>query len=323
MIRSPYAALGRLIAACSVVATFSLPAFANDKIRVGESSSVCFCFLPVVVADKAGIWAKHQLDVELFALSGDAQLQQAIVAKNVEIGLGSGPALGFISRGVPAKGVAATTNSLADMALNVSDQSGIKSLDDLKDKRMGISSSGSLTDWLSRKIAQLQGWAPDAVTRVPLGGFSTNVAALKAGSIQSFIMGPETGYLLQDQHEGHVLTTFDKLVPHFVAHIIMARNDVIAEHPDQVKRFLAGWFEAVDYMKSHRKETIDIAAEQLKLSTDIMGRTYDQIMPTVSSDGAFDAQGLDELAESLVQLGILSTKPDMTKLVDERFQPGK
>ena len=66
--------------------------------------------------------------------------------------------------------------------------------------------------------------------------------------------------------EGKILMNFGATVPHFITHVIFARNDFVAAHPDQVKKFLDGWFRSVAYMKTHRAQTITIAAKYEEVS---------------------------------------------------------
>jgi hypothetical protein len=42
----------------------------------------------------------------------------------------------------------------------------------------------------------------------------------------------------------------------------------------------------------------------------------------MSSDGRFDAKGLDAVAQSLVDSGKAKTKPDLEPYVTERYLPG-
>jgi hypothetical protein len=58
---------------------------------------------------------------------------------------------------------------------------------------------------------------------------------------------------------------------------------------------------------------VDAAAE---------GKEYDLVMPMFSADGSFDAKALDVMAQSFVDLKILDTKPDIAKLVTEKYLPG-
>src|ERR1700722_7654339 len=94
-------------------------AAAADKVRIGKSVSQPFAFAPVEIGATEGIWAKHDPDVETVIFAGDAKLQQGMVANSIDFGLGSGPAMGFLAKGVPAKAVGALANEPLSMGLLV------------------------------------------------------------------------------------------------------------------------------------------------------------------------------------------------------------
>src|SRR6266545_3656226 len=82
------------------------PASAADLVRVGKASATTFAFAVIDIGKEKGIWAKYNLDVESTGFGGDARLQQAMVADGIDLALGSGPGMGFISKGVPSTTVA-------------------------------------------------------------------------------------------------------------------------------------------------------------------------------------------------------------------------
>src|ERR1700686_1187445 len=123
-------------------------AAAADKVRVGKSVSQPFAFAPVEIGAAEGIWAKHDLDVETVIFAGDAKLQQGMVANSVDFGLGSGPAMGFLAKGVPAKAVGALANEPLSMGLIVGASPAIQKPQDLKNTKIGVTTNGSLSYWL-------------------------------------------------------------------------------------------------------------------------------------------------------------------------------
>ena len=65
------------------------------------------------------VWSLNEnssvgLDVEISTFRGDGQLQQALAAGSVDFGFGSGPGMGYASKGVPAHAVAAVANRPAN-----------------------------------------------------------------------------------------------------------------------------------------------------------------------------------------------------------------
>ena len=75
--------------------------FAAEKLRVGRAVPQAFSFVPVDVGMKHGIFRKHGLEIESTSFAGDAKMQQAMAADSIDIALGSGPAMAFITKGAP------------------------------------------------------------------------------------------------------------------------------------------------------------------------------------------------------------------------------
>src|ERR1700692_1210015 len=140
-------ALAALLLATLAVGAASAAA-AGDKVRVGKSVSQPFAFAPVEIGAAEGIWAQRDLEVETVIFAGDAKLQQGMVANSVDFGLGSGPAMGFLAKGVPAKAVGALANEPLSMGLIVGAAPGIQKPDDLTGKKIGVTTNGSLRFWL-------------------------------------------------------------------------------------------------------------------------------------------------------------------------------
>jgi NitT/TauT family transport system substrate-binding protein len=308
------------LALCTAVTT---PAPAADHIRVGKASATTFAFAPLEIGTAKGIWAKHDLTVESIAFGGDARLQQAMTADAIEFSLGSGPGMGFIAKGVPAMTVAAMANEPLAMGLTIGKNSPINSYDDLKGKRISVSTAGSLTLWLVREFSRQRGWGPTGINTVALGVNQAQVAALRSGNVQGFVASSSLGYALEKEGEGRVLVEFGQFVKDFHTHVIFATNTVIARKPDVVRRFLAGWIDVIDFMAKNRDETIKLVMAVSGLPQDIQTREYDNAMPMMSRDLRFKPKALDVLQRTLVELEILNTAPDMKMLYTEQFLPPK
>src|SRR5580658_395091 len=130
------------------------PARAAEKLRVAKVVPFAWTFTPLDIGMETGIFAKHGLEIEESASAGDAKLQQLLTAGSVDIGIGSGPGMAFSVTGVPAKGVAAMYGAPRNMAVMVGYDSDIKTIADLKGKKLGCTTVGSLTDWIGTRINQ-------------------------------------------------------------------------------------------------------------------------------------------------------------------------
>ncbi len=118
------------------------------------------------------------------------------------------------------------------------------------------------------------------------------------------------------------ITNFGNIVPHFHIHVIYATNKIIEKNPKAVTEFLAGWFETIKWMRTHKAESVKFIAPIIGSDEKVTGWTFDQLMPIMRDDGHFDPKALETLAQSWVDLHVLKSKPDMSKLYTEKYLPG-
>ena len=315
---------GWVVAVALAGAIAAVPAAnAAETVRVGKAVPFSWTFTPVDVGIKLGIFAKHGLDVQVTSFGGDAKMQQALTASSIDFGLGSGPGMGFMAKGVPAKAVAAFAGAPKNMGFMVPAGSPARSLDDLKGKKIAVTTVGSLTDWLAKRLAVQKGWGRDAVTTVPLGGLESTRAAMKTNQVDAVVSSMETGYTLEAANEWRVVGSAAPLVPAFHTHVIFARNDLVNKQPALVEKFLKGWFETIAFMKANKDKTVEISANVLKLDPKIVARTYDEVIGMMSDDGRFDAAAVEVLKESFIEMGILDSKPANEVMYTTRFVPVK
>jgi NitT/TauT family transport system substrate-binding protein len=294
---------------------------AAEKLRVGKAVPEAFSFVPVDVGIRQGIFAKHGLEIESIAFAGDARMQQAAAADSIDILLGSGPAMAFIAKGAPIKGVAGMAGPPLLLSLVVRPD-GPKTAADLKGKTVSVSTAGSLTYWLVSETSRRQGWGPTGINIAPMGAMPGQIAALKRGDTDGMITDIGNAFELEKRGEGRILVRFTD-IKDFHIHVIFATDKVIANKPEAVRGFLAGWFDTIAFMRKNKAETVKIAMEVMNKDQEISNRVYDELMVMFSDTGKFDAPALDTLKKSYVELKLLPSEPDMSKLYTEAFLPKK
>ncbi len=319
-----YAAVVNLLRAALGVAlatAVTVKAFAADEVRVGKAQGFIWDFLPVDVGIASGIFAKYGLDVKITALAGDGTVQQALAADSIDFGLGSGPGMAFAAKGSPALAVAALEGAPRDLCIVVRTDSPIKTVADLKGKLVTVSTPDSLSDWLGKRLSIAEGWGQDGIRRLALGAAPGRIAALRTKQTDADITGPEAGFLLEEKHEARILAPMDTYAPDFITHVVFARTDIIAKKPDLVRRFLKGYFAAVAFMKTHKKETDAVAVSALKETPTSASKTYDYLISALSSDGTFNPKAVQVLKQSFVEMHILKTLPPDSELFTTAFVP--
>ena len=299
------------------------PAGAAEKLRVAKAVAFAWTFTPLDVGIQTGQFAKQGIEIEASAAAGDAKLQQAITADSIDIGIGSGPGMAFMAKGVPAKAVAVMAGVPKNMAVMVGYDSPIKTVDDLKGKKLGVTTVGSLTDWIGKRIGTFKGWGPNGITTVPIGGMPPARAAIKTGQIDGYIGALEVGYALEEAKEWRVITTATPFVDQFITHVFFVRDEVIEKRPQAVRAFLKGWFDTIVFMKANKAKTIEITAKVLDLSPTVVARAYDEQIGIFSMDGTFDPKAMTVLKQSFIEMGLLKEIPDDKILFTTNFVPVK
>jgi NitT/TauT family transport system substrate-binding protein len=313
-----------LIIGASGLATLSLPRLAHAdapmKLRVAKANPHAITFTPVDIGIREGYFPGF--DIEIINFAGAAKAMQGIISGATDIYLGGGTDLAFEVKGVPMIAVAASAGQPLLLCLIVPWDSPIKTLDDLRGKKVQVSTVGSTTEWLVKKLAEVKGWGPDGITTVPLGGdLAGQIAALRSGEVDAIVGTSSVAFQLEERHEGRLLAPTASYVHDFLMHAIYATDGFLAAHPDAVRAFLKGWFRSVAFMRAHRAETLKIIVPITQVDEAAEGKEYDLVMPMFSADGHFDPKALDAMAQSFVDLHVLDQKPDMAKLVTEKYLP--
>jgi len=299
------------------------PGHAAQTLRVAKVVPFAWAFTPLDIGMQTGIFAKNGLDIEASASAGDAKLQQLLASSSVDIGIGSGPGMAFAAKGAPVKAVAEMYGAPRNMAVMVGYDSLIRTVADLKGKKLGCTTVGSLTAWIGQRISEKEGWGDNGIDVVPIGGMPPARAAIKTHQIDGYIGALETGYKLEEAKEWRVITAATPFVDHFITHVLFARNELIEKQPDTVRAFLQGWFQTIAYMKTHKDESVAISAKVIDVSPAVAGRVYDEQIGAFSTDGMFDPAAVATLKKSFIDMGLLKEAPADDVLFTTQFVPVK
>ena len=290
-----------------------------ETLRVGKAGREAFSFVPLDVGVRTGLFKKYGNDIEIANFGGDAKLQQAMAADSIDIALGSGPGLAFIVKGSPVKGVAAMAGPPLLFALVVRNDDTVKSVDDLKGRKIGVSTVGSVTSWIISEVSRQRGWGFDGIAQVPVGDNAARVAAVRSKALDGCIVDLASALNYVQRGDGRILLRFGDLVKDFHIHVIFATDKIIAEKPQALRVFLAGWFETIRLMRKDKQMSVEIAADVMGTDAQIAAQIYDELMPMFSDTGRFDPKALAVLRRSFVEMKMLPDEPDMSKLYTEAF----
>jgi ABC-type nitrate/sulfonate/bicarbonate transport system substrate-binding protein len=299
---------------------FGAPADA-EALRVGTPAGANFTFLPARIANDRGVFKAEGLDVEVTDFGGGAKLQQAMVAGAIDMTVSAGTDLAFSVKGSPDKAVAAMGNRPV-LGIVVAYDAPLKTVDDLKGKKVGVTTVGSLTEWLMKRLIAQKGWAKDAVTIVPVGSdLQSQAALLTTGQIDGVVAPPAFGVQLELSKKARILLPGFDIGKDFLGEAIYASNQLIQSNPNAIRHFLKAWFQNIAWMRAHKPETVDLARKYTHYTEEVESKEYDLVMPIFSPDGKFHPAAVETLAESFVDMGTFDHPPDLTKFYTEAYLP--
>jgi NitT/TauT family transport system substrate-binding protein len=301
------------------------PARSNAEIfRVGFPS-LATGFAPSWVTADKGIWKKHGLEVELIYLRGGSRTVSALIGGSVDFILGSD--LGVttaILQGASLTRVGVTTNTLG---YSMVAQPSIKTVRDLKGKIIGITPGRDAA--YARVVKLLRNNGMDAGKDVTFlsvgdGGPASRVAALSSGVIHATMFTPPSD-LISEKAGMRILAKID------VANVGGGLNTTpafIQKSRPQALRFLRGYMEGIQYMKSHKDESLKIFSKYVRNpDLGIMAYLYEEVVTRVEVGLRPQPEAvralLDLAALDLLQAKRLSEKDNWDlSLIDEIQKSG-
>ena len=226
-----------------LVLTFTYPEAATgaDKLRIGYGApSVTMSILWITKEGK--LFEKNGLDVEVLYLES-ALVQRALIAGNVAFGemtgsLMSAPKL----QGADLVMVAGFLNHLQYRLVARPE---IKSVAELKGKRVGVSRFGAGADRATRLLLSKLGLHPEKdVVLVQVGGAPTRLSALSANAIDAAIVDPPDHKKAQEAGM-RVLANMEEMNIPFQHTGLVTSRAQLAKAPDIARRVIKSFVEGI------------------------------------------------------------------------------
>jgi NitT/TauT family transport system substrate-binding protein len=296
------------------------PAAADTTLTVGKAAPTSDNLIVVDVGNELGFFKKHGLDLKILNFRGTAPLVQAMTAGSLDIALADGTMMAFIVKGAPMTAVCQSTTALPMMSIGVPYDSPVRSLAELKGKKIGISGAG-LTDWVVQELERTQGWEPGGITRVKVGaGPAQSAAAFRTHQIDASVEGT-TSFLIEEKEKVARILALVSSFTNIDIGGVYASSHLIQSDPDAVRAFIAAWIETDQFIMTHKEGTIELWTKITGFPQEIMAQEYDLVKAMWNKDCRFNQDSIASLRHSFVELKILDSEPDMSKLYTEAYLP--
>lgn len=215
---------------------------------------------PLFLAQEKGFFKKHGVDVELTIVEGLAERKQALAGGKIDgMATAQDVQVTLAASGVPVQVVWLLDDSYGGDGILVKKE--IQSAADLKGKKVAFE-VGSTSHLLMLTVLKQAGLTDKDVEVVPMSAGDAG-AAFVAGKIDAAVTW-EPWLSKGASANGKVLVS-TKDLPGIILDSISFKTEVIEKRPDDVKAFVAGMAEAMDYWKANKDESDQIMAKGLKI----------------------------------------------------------
>ncbi len=241
------------------VGLYATIAFAERVRTAIPRATVNYLSLPV--AEVKGFFRSEGLDNETIVIPGTTAIA-ALVSGNVDYSGAGGSGMRAAVRGAPVKAVMFQTEKVTWYLLAAAD---IKKIADLKGKRIAVGTVGDTQDSLITMLVEREGLTARDITRVamPSRSVSTTILALKTGAFSAAVVNADES-LLGEKEGLRTLAFIGDLFP-YPFQGFLATDKMIAERPNDIKRWLRAMVKALIFIREEPEEAADIAMKKIPM----------------------------------------------------------
>ena len=306
-------------------AAFATPAHA-EKIAVGNFG-VSSNGMPFAVALDKGFFKAEGIVVDgIITSAGGGTSLRNMIAGGVPYGeVNPGVVVAAIMQGADLRIISDNVLTVAEFVWAVKPDSPIKTLADIKGKKIGFTNPRSTSQALAQMVAQKAGLQPSDVELVRTGGFGEGYAALGTGMIDIAPI-PEPLWAQYKDKLRPIAFASDILPP--LSNVVgVTTANMAAEKGDFIRAVIRARRKAVEFMIANPDEAGDIVAKHYNLSPEVARSAVRNLVSSKTQgveywgSGQINMEGLKRMIEIQKSLGAIPAEADVTKMVDTQFLP--
>ena len=291
-------------------------------VKVAATSKDVLDNLPLFVGVRMGFFEEAGLKLEISYFRGGGEVVRAITTKSVDIGATPSAAAILIaaSKGESLKIISSSAAPIVGVVWIVSADSPLKTIKDLKGKKAGFSSPGSLTHTVLQTVLRKEGLDKD-VQLVRVGSPGDSWAAVKNKVVDvGWHVSPGV-YNLIAKKEARILFDASDYIKDYQQTVVAVMEDVAKRDPEMIRNFLKARAKAVKFIGENTERTATIWAEELQLPVEVVRLAFKDIKPTYWETGAPKESNMKGALQEVMETGAIKEPIDFKKLIDTSFLP--
>ena len=260
-------------------------------------------------------FAKDGITVELKQFASGPPIIEAFAAGEVDFGLvGDQPAVQGKANNLPLKIIGSYGSTEKGNALIASADSGIKTLSDIRGKKIGYT-AGSVGHQLLLKFLEAEGLTVNDAELLNLspGDIYTS---LESGSIDAGVTWEP--YITKSVSSGVADVIQDGTGYKYNVNVIIADGAFLEENPEISARLLKVLNRAAQWADEHEEESLDILAKASGLDSSAFAATFEKFDRSLFLDQK-KIDSIKETADYLRKQGTIRSDVDIESVIDLSF----
>ncbi|HZG56085.1 ABC transporter substrate-binding protein [Paenibacillus sp.] len=283
-----------------------------------------------ILADRAGLYEKHGLDVEMQLFSSGTDLIKAIVGGQLDAGvLGFSNALSWLDKGADLKIVGGAQMGYHSML--VEENSGIASVEQLKGKSVASQSQGSTADIVLNGVVWNQAGLAREDVAMQYVSPAVAIQSLASGKVDGAFVFEPYASIAKMSYPVKEIYEIGQQWP-FPCMVVIASGELVGSNQEAVYRMLDAQKEAIEMLENDpagaaKFITDDFITEDTITKLDGTAVPAEDVIQASIESQQFnwkiteqDIGRMEEVAQMMVDQGILTAKPDVHTALDLSWQ---
>ncbi|MBI2089467.1 MAG: ABC transporter substrate-binding protein [Deltaproteobacteria bacterium] len=269
------------------------------------------------MANDAGIFKKHGLDLELIFINGSVRGIQSLLAG--DLGYTGAVGTAAINARLAGGDVAIIQSQMNTLPYFIIGNPNIKSPEDLKGRSAAVHIPGTSADFALRLALTRVGIAYKDIKAVTVGGGPARMAAVTTGQLD-FTVVTEPEKIQGEKFGLKVIIDMAKLNVAFQFNCVVATRKRIRENPGEVRRVVWAMAEAIHFYKTNKEQAIKIMEKYTRgLSRPVLEGAYAANRELLVEDTYPTLEGLKNTLEIQATLDPKAARAKVEDFVDLRF----
>lgn len=248
--------------------------------------------LPLSLALKKDFFKPEGLNVLPVLFRSGPTAMQALVSGSIQFSTGFGTGTRAAMAGAPVKGIIGFNNKPA-FILYGRRESGIRSIADIKGKKLAVTGVGSTTDYAARAILTHNHIDPDKEVSILAVGSESVFAALQKGAVDAAILWAP-GFAIAEKLGMVRLQSLADIIELPGSGVVVS-DQLIKENPLLIKKFLRGTVKGFHYVHDpkNKDEIVSSITKDFSLERDIADTNYKFMLSILSTDGNISRRAIE------------------------------